>query len=212
MGKIKLIIFDLDGTLIDAYRAIEKSFNHVMRALGLKTQTPETIRRMVGWGDMNLIKPYLDPADLKHGLRLYRQHHKSSLLKYARLYPAARSLLKDLKMRGYQLAVASNRPSRFSRILLKHLKIRAFFDYVLCADQAGHPKPHPEMLNRIVQKLCFKKTQALYVGDMAIDACAGRAAGIKTVIISGGSSSRAEIKKEKPFKVIAALGDLKKLL
>jgi phosphoglycolate phosphatase len=210
--EIKLVIFDLDGTLIDAYTAIEKSFNYVMRRLGLKPQNVNTVRRLVGWGDINLLKPYFSPKDLKGALGLYRNHHKHSLLKYSHLYPYVRGLLRGLKARGYKLAVASNRPSRFSRILLKHLKINGFFDYVLCADQARHPKPHPDMLNRIVNKFKFKKVQALYVGDMAIDACAGRAAKIKTVIVTGGSSSNAEIKKEKPFKVIGAIRYLKRLV
>lgn len=212
MKNIKLIIFDLDGTLIDAYTAIDKSFNYVMHRLGLKPRNISTVRRLVGWGDLNLLKPYVWPEDLKHALSLYRAHHKHSLLKYSRLYPYARSLLKQLKEKGYKLAVASNRPSRFSRILLKHLKINGFFDYVLCADQSKRGKPHPEMLNKIVKRFGLKKSQALYVGDMAIDAQAGRSAKINTVIVTSGSSSKAEIKKEQPFRVIPAISLLQGLL
>ncbi|PIQ87139.1 MAG: hypothetical protein COV73_03760 [Candidatus Omnitrophica bacterium CG11_big_fil_rev_8_21_14_0_20_43_6] len=183
-----------------------------MHRLGLKPRNISTVRRLVGWGDLNLLKPYVWPEDLKHALSLYRAHHKHSLLKYSRLYPYARSLLKQLKEKGYKLAVASNRPSRFSRILLKHLKINGFFDYVLCADQSKRGKPHPEMLNKIVKRFGLKKSQALYVGDMAIDAQAGRSAKINTVIVTSGSSSKAEIKKEQPFRVIPAISLLQGLL
>ncbi len=203
--RIKLIIFDLDGTLIDAYGAIISSFNYVMRRYGLKAQSAKVIRRLVGWGDINLLKPYLRPEDLKRALSLYRRHHRGSLLQYSHLYPGVKLLLRSLKHKGYKLAVASNRPSKFSRILIKHLGIAGFFDYVLCADQAGRGKPHPEMLNRIVGHFALKKSQSLYVGDMAIDAQAGRRAKINTVIVTGGSSSLAQITQEKPFKVIPGI-------
>ncbi|HNW39457.1 MAG TPA: HAD family hydrolase [Candidatus Omnitrophota bacterium] len=212
MENIKLIIFDLDGTLVDAYGAISESFNYVMCRLGLKPQSAKVVRSLVGWGDINLLKPYVPAQGLKQALNLYRAHHRHSLIKYTYLYPGARALLAGLKKKGYKLAVASNRPSKFSRILLRHLKIGIFFDYVLCADQSGHGKPHPEMLNKIVKRFAVKKSQALYVGDMAIDAQAGRRAKINTLIVTSGSSSRAEIEKEQPFKIFPAINRLADLL
>ena len=210
MKNIKLIIFDLDGTLLDAYAAIGASFNYVMRRLGLKPQSASVVRRLVGWGDINLLKPYIPPGDLEQALNLYRHHHKTSLLRHTHLYPYARGLLRRLKAKGYKLAVASNRPSKFSHILLKHLKIEGFFDYVLCADQSRYGKPHPGMLNKIVKRFGLKKSQALYVGDMVIDAQAGRRAKINTVIVTSGSSSKSDIRKERPFKIIPAIGRLPK--
>jgi phosphoglycolate phosphatase len=212
MENIKLVIFDLDGTLVDAYAAICSSFNYVMRRSGLKTQSASLIRSLVGHGDQDLLKPYVSKESLEYALDLYRHHHKTSLLKHSHLYPYARSLLRGLKARGYKLAVASNRPSEFSHILLKHLKIESLFNYVLCADQSGHAKPHPEMLNRIVKRFGLKKSQVLYVGDMAIDAQAGRRAKINTVIVTGGSSSKREIKKEQPFRIISAISCLRIIL
>jgi len=212
MENIKLVIFDLDGTLIDAYAAISNSFNYVMRRLGLKTQSRSLIRSLVGWGDKDLLKPYVSKANLEQALNLYRNHHKISLLRQTRLYPYARGLLRQLKAKGYKLAVASNRPSKFSHILIKHLEIGDFFDYVLCADQSGHAKPHPEMLNKIVKRFGFKKSQALYVGDMVIDAQAGRRAKINTVIVTSGSSSKLKIKREQPFRIISAISRLPEVL
>jgi len=212
MKNIKLIIFDLDGTLVDAYVAISSSFNYVMRRLGLKSQSNRTVRRLVGWGDINLLKPYVPQRDLKYALSLYRAHHKYSLLKHSHLYPYTRLLLRRLKEKGYKLAVASNRPSKFSRILLKHLAIDIFFDYILCADQARYGKPHPEMLNKIVKRFAFKKSQTLYVGDMVIDAQAGKRAKINTVIVTSGSSSKLDIKREQPFRIISAISCLLNLL
>jgi len=212
MQNIKLVIFDLDGTLVDAYAAINSSFNYVMRRLGLKPKSADLIRRSVGWGDANLLKPYVGERDLEFALSLYRRHHEHSLLKQSRLYPQVRPLLLTLKDKGYKLAVASNRPGKFSLILLRHLRIIEFFDYVLCADKSKRGKPDPEILNKIISRLAVKKSQVLYAGDMVIDAQAGRRAGIKTVIVTTGSSSLSEIKKERPFKIIPEISGLSVLL
>ena len=212
MQNIKLVIFDLDGTLVDAYAAINSSFNYVMRRLGLKPKSADLIRRSVGWGDANLLKPYVGERDLEFALSLYRRHHEHSLLKQSRLYPQVRPLLLKLKDKGYKLAVASNRPGKFSLILLRHLRIIEFFDYVLCADKSKRGKPDPEILNKIISRLAVKKSQVLYAGDMVIDAQAGRRAGIKTVIVTTGSSSLSEIKKERPFKIIPEISGLSGLL
>ena len=212
MENKKLVIFDLDGTLVDAYAAIAESLNYVFRSLGLKERSAGIVRRLVGWGDINLLKPYVSPRKLKYAIDLYRRHHRISLLKYSRLYPYARVILRSLKKKGYKLAVASNRPSKFSRILLKHLEIGVFFDYVLCADQAGRGKPHPDMLNQIVKRFKLKKSEALYIGDMSIDAQAGRRAGIDTVIVTSGSGRKAEIREERPFKIFPGIKYLRKIL
>lgn len=212
MPDIKLIIFDLDGTLVDAYAAINSSFNYVMRKLGLEPQSASSIRRAVGWGDANLLRPYVPKRNLRRAISLYRSHHRHSLLVYSHPYPHVRYLLRHLKVKGYKLAVASNRPTEFSLILLKHLGLIDFFDYVLCADKLRHGKPHPQILNKIIKRFALKKTQALYVGDMVIDAQAGRRAQVKTIIVTGGSSSNLQIKKEKPFKVIPSIGNLEQVL
>ncbi len=212
MGCIKLIIFDLDGTLVDAYPAIISSFNYTMQKLKLPVQDALTIRRAVGWGDENLLRPFIKEKDKSYALSIYRKHHKLALLKESRLFPGVYKLLAYLKNKGYRLAVASNRPSRFSWILISHLKLKKYFDYVLCADKLKHIKPHPEIINKIMQRFALRPEQALYVGDMTIDAQAGRRAKVKTVIVTTGSSTKSEIKKEGPYRIIAKISELLKIL
>jgi len=212
MKGIKLIIFDLDGTLLNAYPAITSSFNYTMRKLGYPLKSGPVIRKAVGWGDSNLLRPFVKEEDLARALAIYRSHHKTALTRGSVLFPKADKLLAYLKKKGYYLAVASNRPTRFSLILIRHLKIRKYFDYVLCADKIRHMKPHPEMLNRIIQGFSLMPREAVYVGDMVIDARAGRGAKVKTVIVTTGSSSKKEIDKEKPYRVIGRIAELLKIL
>lgn len=212
MKNIKLVIFDLDGTLVDAYRAIIRSFNWTMRRLGYPPRSNSVIQRSVGWGDEELLRPFVNPKVLKKALLLYRSHHKKSLLKHSRLYPKVKIVLGYLKDKGYKLAVASNRPTNFSWILILHLKLEGFFSYVLCADRLKHGKPHPDILNKIRQRLFVRPSQALYIGDMAIDAKAGRRAKVKTIIVTTGSSTGLEIKKEKPYRIIHNIAELLKIL
>ena len=212
MRDIKLLIFDLDGTLVDAYPAIIKSFNYTMRRLGYPLQSALVIRQAVGWGDEFLLKPFIKKKDLKRALFIYRRHHKTSLLKGAHLFPKVDKLLTYLKEEGYYLAIASNRPTRFSGILIRHLGLKKYFDYVLCADKLRHIKPHPEILEKIMQRFKARPKETLYMGDMTIDAQAGRRAGVKTIIVTTGSSTKLQIRKEKPYRILKRIGELVFLL
>ncbi len=87
-------------------------------------------------------------------------------------------------------------------------KIEKYFDYMLCADKLKYGKPHPQILQKIMRRFKLKPQETIYVGDMAIDAQAGRRAGIKTIIVATGSSARSQIKKEKPSRIIDRLKDI----
>lgn len=212
MKDIKLIIFDLDGTLVDAYRAIIKSFNYTMEKLNYHKQDALVICRAVGWGDENLLKPFINQKDLKKALTIYRRHHRISLISHSRLFPDVKKVLSYLKNKDYKLAIASNRPTRFSWILIRHLNLTPYFDYVLCADKLSRIKPHPQILNKIMQRFSFKPDQTLYIGDMIIDAQAGNRARVKTIIVTTGSSTKEEIKRENPYKIVSKITDLLNIL
>jgi phosphoglycolate phosphatase len=210
--NIKLIIFDLDGTIVDAYDAIIDSFNYMMKKLHLPVIKPSIIRRAVGWGDRMLLSPFISEKILDKALKIYRPHHKISLLDKSHLIPGASDILKYLKKKGYKLAVASNRPSEFSKILIKHLKIDKFFDYVLCADQIKNAKPDPEIINKIMKIFSVSAKQTIYIGDMIVDAQAARAAKVKSIAVLTGSSTRKEIENQKPNYIFKDITYIDKVL
>lgn len=212
LSGVKLFIFDLDGTLINAYEAIIKSFNYTLGMLGLTPRSPATIIRSIGWGDINLLKPFVKKQQLDKAIAIYRKHHQHTLRQSSRLMPGARNLLSFLKKQNYLLAVASNRPTRFSRILIRHLSLSAYFDYVLCADKVKEGKPHPELLRRIMRHVHARASETAFVGDMAIDVQAGNRAKVVTIAITSGSSNKRGISQAQPCLSVSSLKELLRIL
>ncbi|MFH1691550.1 MAG: HAD family hydrolase [Candidatus Omnitrophota bacterium] len=209
--KKKFVIFDLDGTLINAYPAIISSFNFTMREFGYRPQKPDVIKKCVGWGDVNLLKPFFARRDLKKAVVVYRRHHMEALIKNARLMPYAHKVLTFLAKKGIKMAVATNRPTRFTHLVLKHLEIESFFTKILCTDRLKYAKPNPLVLNMLVKHAKFLKSETVYVGDMALDVQTARRAGIDSLVVVTGSSTLAELKRERPAYVIKGLREIFKI-
>jgi phosphoglycolate phosphatase len=208
MPAYKVIIFDLDGTLVNAYKAVYNSINHAMTTSGFPRVSAHVVKRSVGWGDRHLIEGFVGKEKAPAVLKIYRRHHQEALKTGVTFLPGAKNLLTRLKKEGYLLAIASNRPTRFTKSILKILKIEDRFDHVLCGDKSRRPKPHPDMLWEILQKQGLSRGDALFVGDMTIDAQTGRAAKVETVVVLTGSSTRREIKVFKPSKIITKISHL----
>ena len=203
LSKIKIVIFDLDGTLVNAYKAVAESINYALRALDIPAIDDYTIQRNVGWGEKVLVSRFVPASQMKRALVIYRRHHKTALKTGVKFLPGALRTLRVLSKEGIHLAIASNRPSYFTNIILKTLKVRPLFCRVVCADKVARPKPYADMLQEILRRQKLKPAQALYVGDMTIDVITGRRAKVKTVAVTTGSSTRGELGKEKPFRIIS---------
>lgn len=210
--KFKAVIFDLDGTLVNAYPAVERSMNYALVKAGFPRVSAHIIKRSVGWGDKHLIEGFVGKKHAPRVLASYRSHHKESLKTGVTFLPGALQILKYLDRNGYLIAIASNRPTRFTRIILNVLKIENYFDYVLCGDRISRPKPYPDMLKLILKRFKLRNTDALYVGDMTIDVKTGNSARVKTVAVLTGSSTHSEIRALKPFKIIKRISLLRKVI
>lgn len=206
--KYKLVIFDLDGTLIDAYAAIAVGINQTLQSLGYSQQESEVIKRTVGRGVEKLIMPFIEEKDYQRAVEIYLKSQEILLPKMTKLLPGAKDVLKELKGKGCQLAIASNRPFSFSEPLLKKLKIARYFSLVLCADQINSYKPNPKILHSIMKKLNIPPEETVYVGDMALDAETGKRAKVKTFIVLTGSSNKQEAIAAKPFKIINQISEI----
>lgn len=212
MPTIKLIIFDLDGTLVNAYKAVCESLNYALTMLGYPLADDLTIQRSVGWGERNLMRRFVSAQDVDKIISIYRQHHKQSLKRGTTFMPGAKELLKTLKEKGYSLAVATNRPEWSTNVILTHLKIKDCFSYVVCGDMVTQQKPAPEILEKILRKFSLTPDQAFFVGDMTVDVETGNNAHVKTIAVATGSSTEEEISACHPFQIITNISYLIKII
>ena len=206
------MIFDLDGTLVDAYKAVASSLNYTLAQMGCKPVDHATIKRAVGWGDRHLVGTFVPPENLDKALSVFRLHHARALKAGTSFLPGAKKLLSELKRKGLALAIASNRPTRFTHIIIKHLRAQDAFDYVLCSDKVARPKPAADVLEAILKKFSISSADALYVGDMVVDVETGQRAGVRTVAVVTGSSSREELAELKPLRIIDHISEVAEIV
>jgi phosphoglycolate phosphatase len=194
LPKFRAVLFDLDGTLADSYAAITASVNHVLQHHGRPTLTEEQVRSLVGHGLEHLMAQILPGIDPKAAAVLYREHHPTVLETHTQLLPGVEEGLRALRETGIKLGVCSNKPSYFTRALLKIFHIDHLFDVVLGPDDAGAAKPDPAMIHQALQRLGVSPLEALYVGDMEVDIETGRRAGVETWVVPTGSHNEATLR------------------
>ena len=206
--KIHLIIFDLDGTLIDAYNAVSLSIAYALEKLGLPPVDDDKIKRSVGWGEVSLARALVPEEYVDELVQIYRSRHEYDLRSGVKFMPNARDLIYRLKEQGYKLAIATNRASVFTDIILRQLDIRHMFSYVLCRDEIELPKPHGQMIEKILNTLGYNKDEALYIGDMTVDVQTGINAGVRTIAVATGSSKPDDMAILNPFSLIYNIGEV----
>lgn len=209
---IQLVIFDFDGTLIDAYQAVSESVNYTLGRLGYPPVSDARIKRSVGWGETHLLRQFVRPRDLERVVRIYRRHHSAALRRGTKFLPEAKAVLRYLRQRGYKIAVASNRATKFTRLIARHLQAEEYFDFILCRDRVRRPKPFPDIVQGILQKFSLGARQAILVGDMIVDMQAAQRSGVRAIGITTGSCTRKELLATRPLRVMRRLSELKPLL
>lgn len=208
----KLGIFDLDGTLIDAYEAVTAAFNDALETLGFSPVSVEKVKESVGGGDKKLASIFVPEHLIPEMIRLYKDNYARFLNGNIRLLEGCEELLDCLKKEGLLLGIATNRSMYSVMPILDKLNIGRYFDIIFTADDVINPKPDGEMIVNIAEKLGVPRHLVFYAGDMDIDLQAGRDAGVDTYIVSTGSCKKEYLEKIEDIALFEDLVALKKFL
>ena len=185
----ELLIFDLDGTLIDSKRDLADSVNAMRLHLGEPLLADETVYSYVGNGAPVLVRralPGRDEEEIERGLRFFLDYYRDHMLDATTLYPGVREGLDRLLAADVKMAVLTNKPVRFSENLIKGLGLEAHFFRIYGGNSFEEKKPHPKGIELLMEESGIGRAQTIMVGDSAVDVLTARNAQVRACGVSWG--------------------------
>lgn len=205
--KKQLIIFDLDGTILNTLEDLADSVNFALVSNRLPTRTIEEIRRFVGNGIRKLIEravPEVCQENIVDKVFAdFREHYKEHCADKTRPYDGILKLLSELQEEGYHLAVVSNKAD-FAVQELCETYFQGKFEYVVGERKDIRRKPYPDSVLKVLDKLQVKKENAVYVGDSEVDIETAKNAGIDMICVEWGFRDKAYLIKQGAENFIAS--------
>jgi phosphoglycolate phosphatase len=193
--EIKLIIFDLDGTLLDSLDDLTDATNHMLGRFGRGTLTMRDVRLLVGQGARRLVEgamPGASADEVEEGVQLFLSYNDLHIADRTRLYPGVKETLAVLG-EGRVMSVISNKYEAHCRKLLSVLGLADRFRGVMGVDSHPSRKPSPEPLLKMMADLGFVPGETAMVGDSSNDIIAGKGAGVVTVGCTYGYGDLSEL-------------------
>lgn len=195
----KLLIYDLDGTLVDTGEDICRSANAMRASYGLPPLEREKVDRFVGRGVHHLIGNCLETQDEKRiekGIKIYRAYYGEHMMDHSRLYPDALKMLEHFRDRIQ--TVLTNKPNPHSREMLDNLGVGRFFSEIIAGNSGFAKKPAPDPVHHWKVLWGLKESDIVMVGDSLIDIETCRNAGIECAVLSHGFGTADELKSASP--------------
>lgn len=212
--KRDLLIFDLDGTLVDSSQDIAVAANRTLETLGYNPLDIDTVKESIGWGVKMLLEGLMpDEPDerIDEARRVFLNYYGERLTEHTVTYPGVMEAMEEFTRRGKTMAIVTNKPVGLAVRLLDELDMSRFFSMVLGGDSLKNKKPHPEPIEKVLSELSTAPAASVYVGDSPVDCQAGRGAGVYTIGVTYGFRSRGEL-EEACFDVLiddfSSLGEL----
>ena len=213
----RLVMFDLDGTLVDSVPDLAAAIDSMLLLLGRPAAGVERVRDWVGNGARVLVRralagglqhEHIDEAQVEPALELFMQAYAEAHA-LTTVYPGVRKTLKWLREQKVEMAIVTNKPERFVAPLLDEKGLGGFFRWIVGGDTLAQQKPDPAALLHVLRLSRIDREQALFIGDSRNDVLAAKAAGVSCVALSYGYNHGRPIAEENPARV---LGDLRELL
>jgi phosphoglycolate phosphatase len=211
--RFELLVFDWDGTLMDSAAAIAASLQAACRDLDLPVPTDEQAHFIIGLGlndAMMHILPGLSAAEYPKVADRYRHHF---LLRDGgtTLFPGAAETVKELHARGFMLAVATGKSRRGLDRALGASGLNSYFHATRCADE-GFSKPHPGMLQQLMDELGAASDKTLMIGDTTHDMAMAQNAGVARLGIGYGAHPKSELLPYAPLACVDRFSELREWL
>jgi phosphoglycolate phosphatase len=211
--QLRLLVFDLDGTLVDSKQDLALSVNAMRTEMGLAPLSLDLIASYVGHGVTLLVRRSLGPhttsENVEKGLAFFLGYYRDHMLDHTAPYPGVAEALE--KLGGHKLAVLTNKPVIFSREMLTRLWFASYFAYIYGGNSFPQKKPHPVGLHKLMEDLRISARETLMVGDSDTDVLTGRNAGVWTCGVTYGFGAHT-LQKVSPDLVIDDLRELPPLL
>ena len=197
-----IILFDLDGTLVDTAPDLMRAHNHVMTKFGYPTKSTEEIRNLVGKGAGALIgrsiwgqakKEFHSVNDLKIKDQMSKEfvdYYGKNIISESTLINGVKEFLKWCKEQNISMAVCTNKQEHLSNDLLKKIGIYDFFEYVAGSDTFDYCKPDPRHLTSVVEILDGDVKKTIMIGDSETDANAAKSAEIPVILLENGYTEK----------------------
>lgn len=209
----ELLIFDLDGTLVDSQADLADSVNYVLKSYGRRKISIPTLRSFIGNGVVNLMEramPDLKGKALSEAVATFRSHYNDHLLDKTRPYPGIKQLLQNA--RGIKKAVLTNKTESFARKILEGSGLAGHFPVIWGGDTGKARKPCPEPVLAVISRLKAEPGNTILIGDSENDVLSARAAGAFSGAVAYGYSSKKELLELKPDYFFKKPSDIAKLL
>lgn len=215
LSKRDLILFDLDGTLVDSAADLYRSMNLSLQTLGWPLVTEAQIREWVGKGASKLCESVLlhlfeklDAEQHKVLLQKFLDIYGAELCVNTQIYPGVPEFLKHCQTLNIKMACVTNKPVKLAQGLLDALELSPYFQVVLGGDSLPERKPHPLPLLHCMESLKTSASQSLMIGDSSNDIEAARRAGIDCIVVSYGYNHGENIYDCQPQQVVDSLAEL----
>jgi len=189
---MELVIFDLDGTLVDSVQDLCNSVNATRTYMGLPPLPGPTVASYVGNGAPVLIRRAMGPqaseAQIEEALAYFLGYYREHMLDHTRPYPGVMEALEQLRRRPGKMAVLTNKPERFSRDMCSGLGLGDYFFQVYGGNSFEQKKPDPIGIHTLLRESGADPLRTWMVGDSATDILTARNAGVKSVGVTYGIS------------------------